>query len=1139
MNPFIKVFSDIPQMNGIADCIVKKETPVGLSGPGTSLCPLISYVVSSMVNKKILVISHSRTSAIFVYQGLKSLMGDDVVYLPPRELMLFDIDAYSRNDEQDRIDALYRIATGDYKAVVSSTEALTVGTTRKDFFLKSVIKVSKGMIYDMDKLCDSLVAMGYTRSALTEAKGQFSKRGNIMDVFSSNLENPCRIEFFGDEVDNIRMFDADTQRSIDSPVSVSILPYMEYILDEDDIVKLEPLVTDKEDKEKLMSRNYAGIMDRYFAATAKYSMTIEYFGHDIVTVIHNDVRCHATSDMVYREYCNTCVGLLEKKKTVSLACRMQMDIYSLYDIQKPQLVLMYDKSNYNIALYREFSISMSEPATYRGDMKLLLDDMNGYRDSNMKLFICSEREKNTEFLKGFFEDNNYQVTVVRKDDDFPLLSKRVYILENGINEGFVSREARAVCIPGGKIFRKNAKQKTREIRDQDFFSDIAQGDYVVHDHHGIGKYLGVEKVEIEGIIKDYIKIAYKGEDVLYVPVSKMDLVQKYAGVGEKIPRITSLGGHDWENQKAKVRKAVKDIAKELIDLYTKRNSVKGFVFAEDDQWQTSFEDEFIYEETDDQMKCIDEIKKDMQSTKVMDRLLCGDVGYGKTEVALRAAFKAVMNGKQVAFLAPTTMLALQHYNNFVQRVKNYPVKVDLLCRLRTAEGQKQTIKGIRMGDVDIAVGTHKLLQKDIEFKDLGLLVVDEEQRFGVAQKERIKELKPTVDVLSLSATPIPRTMHMAMSGIRDISTIYDPPEKRFPVQTYVMEYDPEVIKEAILREKDRGGQIFYLYNRVMDMDNKLMMLRRLLGDDIRIACAHGQMGERLFEDTIIKFINNEFDVLLCTTIIEAGIDIQNANTLIIEDADKLGLAQIYQIRGRVGRSDRVAYAYITYKRGKELSEEAGKRLETIKEFTEFGSGFRIAMKDLEIRGGGDLLGAHQSGHMAGVGYDMYVRILSEEIANMRGEKVKGVAFETNVDINISAYIDKEYIADDLSRLKMYKRISLVESESEKQDIIDELIDRYSDPPAHVINIIDVAYAKNMASKIGIREISGSRKGFRIIFEPQYVDRLTGIVKALDGMKQKYTVKAGEDLKISVETQIKGAHMLNLIIKLLERALEVK
>ncbi len=1139
MNPFIQVFSDIPQLIGVADCIALKQTPVGLSGPGTYLCPLISHITASLISRKLLIVTHSRTSALSVHRNLISFYGDDAVHIPARELMLFDIDAYSGNDKQARLKALYRIATGDFKAAVACTEALTVGTASRQVFLQSVINLKKGELHDMQTLSDMLMRLGYVRKALVEEQGQYSIRGGILDIFSCNYNNPIRCEFFGDEIDGIRFFDADSQRSVETVNSIVIIPYSEFILDRNDESMLKERITDSWDLQQFNEGDYAKIMDRYYAATDKCAMTGTYFDKDILTVIHDDLRCHSVADTVYKEYVNACVNLLQKKKTFKEACEMQKDIYSLYSCLKPQLVLVYEKSDYSIPLYRDFDITFEETCSYKGDMELFLNDIAEYRAANMRIFISSDRKKHTEYLKGFFEDNGYTVHIIKPKENPTVIPRHIYIIEDGYGESFVSKEAKIACISVSRIFRKSTRGKSRQIRDADFFAEIQPEDYVVHDHHGIGIYQGIEKIEIDGIIKDYIKIAYKNNDMLYVPVNKMDLVQKYVGTSDRVPRITGLGGRDWEKQKSKVRSAVRDIAKELIELYGKRSSVKGHAFSEDTPWQISFENEFEYEETQDQIQCVEEIKADMESTKVMDRLLCGDVGYGKTEVALRAAFKAVMDGKQVAFLAPTTMLALQHYNNFRERMKNYPVNIDLLCRLRDKKRQTETVEYIKSGKTDIVVGTHRLLEKDVSYKDLGLLVVDEEQRFGVAQKEKIKMLKPTVDVLSLTATPIPRTMHMALSGIRDVSTIYDPPEKRFPVQTYVMEYDPEFIKQVILREKDRNGQVFYLYNRVMDMDSKFYHLKTLLKDQVRICVAHGQMPEKEFENTIIKFINREYDVLLCTTIIEAGIDISNANTLIIEDADKLGLAQLYQIKGRVGRSDRVAYAYITYKRGKELTEEASKRLQTIKEYTEFGSGIKIAMKDLEIRGGGDLLGANQSGHMQGVGYDMYVRILSEEIANLRGEKVKGAVTETSVDLNISAYIDKSYISDDLSRLKMYKRIATVATVTEKEDIIDELTDRYNKPPGYVINIINVAYAKNLASRLGISEIVQTNKGFVMIYEKEHAIHFRKITDVLDKERIKYTVKAQEDLQIRVNTDKKSEELLDFITKTLKRAVESK
>ncbi len=645
------------------------------------------------------------------------------------------------------------------------------------------------------------------------------------------------------------------------------------------------------------------------------------------------------------------------------------------------------------SLYRQFSILTRENPSYGGRMDLLLEDIRKWKSKGRRTALIAPSKKSSHILSDYLASNNIDIHG-RNNYNGDIHAGTVVMLDNGPAEGFEILEAGLCVVGSGKIFRKSKKEQTerKKQKGMDLFADLKPGDFVVHDYHGIGKYIGIENIKAAGIRRDYVKVEYKKSDYVYIPVDKLDSIQKYIGSGGRAPRLSILGGKEWENTKARVKESVKNIAKELVELYAKRKANKGHRYSADTIWQVSFEEEFPFEETNDQLRCIDEIKGDMESDIIMDRLLCGDVGYGKTEVALRAAFKAVMDGRQVAFLVPTTVLAYQHYNTFKSRMKNFPVNIELMCRFRSKKQQQRTLEGLRAGSVDIVVGTHRLLQKDIVFKKLGLLVVDEEQRFGVEHKETIKNYKNDIDVLTLTATPIPRTLHMSLSGIRDISVIEDPPAKRFPVQTYVMEYDPDVIRDAVDREISRGGQVFYLYNRVREMDSKYAKLKQLLGDEVRIGIAHGQMDENKLENVMVDFIKGDYDVLLCTTIIESGLDIPNVNTMIIEDSDRMGLSQLYQIRGRVGRSDKVAYAYITHKHGKVITEDASKRLEAIREFTEFGSGFKVAMRDLEIRGAGNLLGANQHGHLERIGYDLYVRILKQGCQGTRRGKLKKKRF---------------------------------------------------------------------------------------------------------------------------------------------------
>lgn len=1138
MNPFIQAFSTLPQIRAISEGIYNKDTPLGLKESGPSLCPLLSYVLAESTGKNLLLISHSNTSALFLYQKLLPFYKKDLVFLPSRELILFDAYAFDKQSRIDRLKALYRIGKNDFRAIVTSVEALTLKTTSKERFLQSVITLKEGQNYEMEDILKKLSDIGYERRDMVESPGHYSSRGSIIDIFSPNMDNPIRVDFFGDEIDSIRFFDIDNQRSIKNQKEIEIIPFSELLINSKEEKILESIIEDPEDLYHLRSGQFERLRDRYFSYLEDAQISASYLDKELLTVLHDDTKAFNNSSMLYKEYSQLCINLLGKKKTHPKACSMQDSIFALLPLIDIDLVFSYTESDYSLKVKNTLKMDFEALPSYKGDIDQLMNDVVSYMEKRIFVFLITDSKKKSDFVHNLFTDSGIEVSLYQEGQDYTIYPGRAYIIENGYNESFLSKEANVVSISISKVFQKIERKRKRQIQDSDFFAQIEMDDYVVHEYHGIGIYKGIEKIEIEKIIKDYIKIEYKNQDMLYVPVSKMDLIQKYVGSGEGKPKLYGLGGKEWERQKNKVKSAVKDIAKDLIDLYGQRSSIKGFVFPPDDAWQISFENEFEFEETNDQIRSVQEIKEDMESSKVMDRLLCGDVGYGKTEVALRAAFKAVMGGKQVAFLAPTTMLALQHYQNFVERMKNFPVKVEMLSRLKDTKSQYAIIDKAKKGEIDILVGTHRILGKDVKFKNLGLLVVDEEQRFGVAQKENIKILRPQIDVLTLSATPIPRTMHMALTGIRDVSTIYDPPEKRLPVQTFVMEYDSEFLKQVILREKSRKGQIFYLYNRVRDMETKFHFLKEEFGDSLSIGMAHGQMAKKEFEENIIKFLNREYDLLLCTTIIEAGIDIPNANTLIVEDADRLGLAQLYQIKGRVGRSDRSSYAYLTYKKDKQINEDAQKRLDTIKEFTDFGSGLKIAMKDLEIRGGGDLLGAAQSGFMQGVGYEMFVRILSQAIAQVRGEKPKDSISEALVDLNISAFIDQDYIVNNLTRLKIYKRISLVESKQEKYDIIDELIDRFGEPPQEVLNILDIAYAKNLASKLGIDEIGQIEKGFYLTFKSERLERLNDLLQTLDDLGEKHTLKSREMIKIEVLSTKKGTEILDQIIEILKKTYEI-
>ncbi|HEY4544482.1 MAG TPA: transcription-repair coupling factor, partial [Tissierellaceae bacterium] len=725
------------------------------------------------------------------------------------------------------------------------------------------------------------------------------------------------------------------------------------------------------------------------------------------------------------------------------------------------------------------SFSMKSTISYQNKLELLIEDLNHYKKQDYKVIILSGSESRALRLQETLLDYDIE-SIYSKDRSEELKKGKIYITIGSIQDGIEYSDNKIVVISDKQLFSSPAKKKPRKKSKLGEkivnIADLEIGSFVVHEDHGIGRYEGIEQLEIQGVKKDYLSIRYKDEDKLYIPVDQMNLIQKYIGSDARSPKVNKLNSGDWQKTKVKAKKAVEDMAKELIELYAKRETYKGYAFQKDTPWQQEFEDQFPYKETDGQLQAIEEIKRDMESTKPMDRLLCGDVGYGKTEVALRAAFKAVMDGKQVVFLVPTTILASQHYETMVERFKDFPIKADMISRFRTPHQQKLILEALKRGSIDIVVGTHRLLSSDVKFKDLGLLIIDEEQRFGVKDKEKIKQIKENVDVLILTATPIPRTLHMSLAGIRDMSVLEEPPAERFPIQTYVVEYNDHMIKDAILKEISRGGQVYFVYNRVATIDRMASKLKKML-PDVEFGVAHGQMSERQLEKEMISFSEKEIDCLVCTTIIETGLDIPSVNTIIIYNADKMGLSQLYQLRGRVGRSNRLAYGYFTYEKDRVLTEVAEKRLKAIKEFTEFGSGFKIAMRDLEIRGAGNLLGLQQHGHIEAIGYDLYVKFLSEAVRRLKGDTIKEEV-NTTIDLNIDGYIPDNYIKDSTLKIEMYKKIAIIDSEEYYMDLIDELIDRFGDMPKAVENLIDISYIKYLAGEKNITNISQTKKGIR-------------------------------------------------------------
>jgi transcription-repair coupling factor (superfamily II helicase) len=1046
-----------------------------------------------------------------LYEDFAFFLGNDAVFFPSKEIMLHDVEARSNDAAFQRIIALQRILEGNYRFIVTSVEAVSHKLTSRELFEECIFTITAGSRIDPSELSERLVSMGYERAGVVEGQGQFAVRGGIIDIFSIDSDYPVRIELFGDEVDSIRSFDVTSQRSVEKLSEARIVPAREVIYPasrKNSIVKSiqEELkaytgklgakndaehtrhLKDKieHDIDRIQNDYYFPGMDRYISFIIdRPAFITDYADERAVVFVDEPARLKQRLENILLEHYEICKSLMEKGQMLPSTVGIYFDTEAINSRFENSNVVFLNTMAADSQSYRSsknFSIVSKIMNSYQGHIDLLCDDIRNWKVKGSRVVVLSGTKGRGERLCDTLISKGIEA-VYSQDYSVKLQPGQVVVTHGSLNKGFEYPAIGLVVVSDKEVFGLDRKQKKSAHKAKgskiNVFTDLNLGDYVVHQSHGIGQYVGIEKLVVDNVKKDYLKIRYQEGDFLYIPTSQMDLIQKYIGAEGRAPRLNKLGGGDWAKTKKKVKESLRELAGELIKLYAQRQALKGFAFSEDTVWQKQFEEMFPYDETGDQLKCIEEIKRNMESARPMDRLLCGDVGFGKTEVAIRAIFKAAMDGKQIAYLVPTTVLAQQHYLNFKERMKDFPVTVEMISRFRTVAEQRHILKELKTGNVDVLIGTHRLLQKDIQFKDLGLLIVDEEQRFGVLHKESIKNIKPNIDVLTLTATPIPRTLHMSLVGVRDISVIEDPPEERYPVQTYVMEYNADVIRDAVVRELSRNGQVFYLYNRVRSIDVKAAQIQAMV-PEARIAVAHGQMEERQLEDIMLSFINGEYDILVCTTIIESGLDMPNVNTIIVEDADRMGLAQLYQLRGRVGRSNRLAYAYITYRKDKVLAEIAEKRLQAIKEFTELGSGFKIAMRDLEIRGAGNLLGPEQHGHIESVGYDMYCRLLDEAVKELKGESVAKEDFDVTIDINISAYIDDEYINEENQKIEMYKKIASIQNEQDVTDIQDELIDRYGDLPAPVSSLVTIAYIKALAKDIGFSSVT--EKNGSVIFQ---------------------------------------------------------
>lgn len=1081
-----------------------------------------------------LVITHNEVRAKELVEDLK-LYDHDVMYYPAKDFIFYSADVHGQAIVKERLKVIKRLLEKEPLTVVTTLDGGMDYCLPFERYQENRIHVAEEEILDLEDFKKNLVAIGYENTGQVQKEGEFSVRGGIIDVFPLTEECPYRIELWGDEVDGIRRIDVESQRSVETVSEIEIYPATEIFLEEDRILEgmhrmEEEMQTcvrrfEEEGKKEEASRLrqsvanfretyevYHGLVNlesyvSYF--TKNVSSFFDYFkGEDVCVYLDEPARCIEKGEAVEYEFRESMVSRLEKGYILPGQMEVLFSLpVLLKKLSELPLLLMtaLDMKVKEFNVRHKYNFQIQAAPSYNNNFSLLAKDILRLKKNGYRVLVLSASGTRAERLCQDLQD--YEIPAFySRDLSHELLPGEVMIGKGTLRKGFEYPNLRFVVMTEGDIFGGVKKKRKKRVKRYEgaaihSFNDLKIGDYVVHENHGLGIYEGIEKIEVDHITKDYLKVAYAGGSNLYIPATSLEVLQKYAGSdAAKVPKLNKLNSPEWKKTKTRVKGAVKEIAQELVDLYAKRQAKQGHAFEKDTVWQREFEEVFPYEETEDQLHAIEDTKKDMESIKAMDRLICGDVGYGKTEIAIRAAFKAVMDGKQVAVLVPTTILAGQHYNTFVQRMRDYSVEVGMLSRLRTPKENRETVEKLRKGAIDIVIGTHRLLAKDVVYKDLGLLIVDEEQRFGVTHKEKLKQLKNDIDVLTLTATPIPRTLHMSLVGIRDMSVLEEPPVDRMPIQTFVMEKNDEIVREAILRELGRGGQVYYVYNRVANMDIIAGEVQKLVPEAI-VAYAHGQMNERELERTMFAFVNGEIDVLVSTTIVETGLDIPNVNTIIIDEADKLGLSQLYQLRGRVGRSNRTAYAFLMYKRDKMLKEVAEKRLAAIKEFTELGSGFKISMRDLEIRGAGNLLGARQHGHMEAVGYDLYCKMLNEAVKRLKGEKVENDEFETNIDLKMDAFIPADYIPNEFQKLDVYKRIAEIETEPERDDMVDELIDRFGEPPQSVCNLLEIALLKAKAHDAYITAIVEKANQIRITMFPQAkvaTDKIPDLLAAYQG-----------------------------------------
>ena len=1119
MNSLVKVVPNVKKYKTYLEDVKNKINPMMISGLTDSGKVHLAYSTCFYAERPICIVTYNELQAKKIIKDL-AYFEDSIEYFPKKEILAYDYLTESKDSLFERIEVLNNIVNKKARIIVTTVEAVMQPMIAKETLYKNLLKLKVGQELNLDKLKETLINLGYERYDVIEGKGQFSIRGGIVDI-AVNSKSGVRIELWGDEIDSIRKFNILTQRSTDMLEETSIYPAFEYVLENsiDQVCKkieeskYAGVLNDiaEEDIEQIKSGDYISKIDKYFTFFYnKQESILDYLDKDCIVFLDEISKIKARSENIIKDNETILKGLVEKRKIPIQILEQTMDYIKVIDKTKEKQTIYLENKEIGFtdvqsmhAKRNGYSFSYREVNFFRSSMDLLFEELQKANKKSKQTVVLCGNYDNAKKLSKLLEEKNIKYTL---DENLETdIVPGVTVLTSGtISTGFESYDLNLLVISASELFVSREKKRTRLSQsfkegETVIFSDLKIGDYVVHKTHGIGEYIGVNTIKADGVTKDYIKVKYKDNDILYVPISSLDNIRKYIGAEKGAPKINRLGSKDWEKTKARVKNNLREVARELIELYAKRQHSKGYSFSKDTIWQKEFEDSFPYVETDDQLRCIEEVKKDMEAEKPMDRLLCGDVGYGKTEVAIRAAFKACMDQKQVAYLVPTTVLAQQQYESFKERMEKFPIRVDVLNRFRTPKEQKQILEKLEKGELDVVIGTHRILSKDVKFKNLGFLIIDEEHRFGVKDKEKIKEIKTNVDVLTMTATPIPRTLHMSILGIRDMSVIYEPPQNRKPVQTYVLEYDDEIVREAITKELEHDGQVFYLFNNVEGIEAKANKIQALV-PEAKIGVAHGQMSGRELEEIMQDFIDKKINVLVCTTILESGIDIPNANSIIVENADRLGLAQLYQIRGRVGRSEKQGYAYIMYKKDKLLSEVADKRLKAIKEFTEFGSGFKIAMRDLEIRGAGSILGEMQHGHMEQVGYDMYCKLLDQVVKEMKGIQVEE-EIDVQLDLDVSSYIPDEFIEDSNQKIEIYQEIALCKNEDEIKDITDSIIDRYGNMPKEIEKLLDIARIRNACRAKNIIKVA--QKSDKVIF---YFDEKTFDFSVVEKLLKKYGMR---------------------------------